>query len=453
MAEEDVKPSVQAILNKQPEYFLLYDYYEGDHELKFSTKKLAKAFESVGIYFAENWCAVIIDSVLDRLTLLGWTVLKDKEKTTRLSTFFQNLHIALVADEVHEAANVVGEGFMIMGKQDGFLEAYANDPAWTHVFYDPSNPRKKIRAAKLYMDDGVATLILYYPDKIERYVASRPSGKKDQSLLNWSFTKDGEDIENSYGRIPVFHFRNSQSNKRKIDLDRAIRSMQDAINIFFSNMMVANEFFSMKQRVIISMADPGDLKNKAGENWWIPAGEEGGPQPNVLQLDAANPDAFIKAMDRTSSAMGVVTRTPKHYFFSSGGQDPSGEALMTMESPLVKKTTKRKNNYDVTWLEVAAFALELMGLRVEPENIQSQWGPIPTVQPLTAAQIVKTEGESGIPVKNSLRRQGWSQEDLAQFDKDQAEAQKKSSLALKALQDLRDEGTDNTQPDGSNPDE
>jgi adenylate cyclase len=50
-------------------------------------------------------------------------------------------------------------------------------------------------------------------------------------------------------------------------------------------------------------------------------------------LDRTTLANALTAIDKMASTIAIITRTPKHYFYSQGG-DPSSEALIAMEAPL-----------------------------------------------------------------------------------------------------------------------
>lgn len=432
----DIKPALENLLAKSVLYETLWDYYEGEQELKFSTLKLQKFFSGKGIYFAENWMGVVIDAVLDRLSLQGFSVSKQPQSTELLKQAYNQLKLGLVAFDLHESALVVTEAFYILEKlPDGRLDGYLQDASTCDVVYDSENPNIKKYAIKFwYEDEKTIRVNLYYPTVTERYQAQ--VGKKVK--LSQANFEQLEPSDNPFGIIPVFHFRTSQQGRQKPLLDRALRSLQDAVNIQLSNMMISSEFNSLRQRVIISQSDPSDLKNIPGENWWIPAGDGTGQQASVQELGSFDPTSFIKSIDHLSSAIAAQTKTPKHYFFSLSGQVPSGEALNALESPLVKKTLRFRDNFEVTWKELSAFLLKLAGQTVEPSDITSQWSTVQTTQPKTEAETIKTNVDSTIPLKTSLRRNGWSEDELEQMDKDrQEETKNKTSLTKTILDELR----------------
>jgi hypothetical protein len=145
-------------------------------------------------------------------------------------------------------------------------------------------------------------------------------------------------------------------------------------------------------------------------------------------------------MDKLATSLAIISRTPKHYFFSQGG-DPSGEALIAMEAPLNKKVTKRIRSFSVEWQNFARYLLILENIKdVKRSQIVPTWEPPETVQPKTSADIVKVETDSGIPLVTSLRWRGKTDQDIKQMEDDKKKEKKEmSGLAQDALDKLRAE--------------
>jgi hypothetical protein len=396
----DLERAYKTINDKRPAYDARFAYYEGEAPLKFSTERLRHAFEAFDVYFAENWLGVVINSVLDRLTLKGFSV-SDATANAKLDEIFTRDTMQLTAYDTHEAGLVTSEAYVIAERdEDGVTTSYFNDPRMCHVFYRPDAPKVKDFAAKMWLDEGTNTkrITLYYGDHTEFYQA----GKNTTTARAFTLTASEP---NDTGKVPVFHFRNTR--RGRAEFGKAEASMQDAINKLFSDMMVAAEFTSIKQRVFIGQADPGDVQTFS--DIWYP--DKDG---KVQEIGGADLDNFLTAMDKLASALGAITRTPKHFFYAQGG-DPSGEALMALEAPLVRKTLQRQENYSVAWKELAAYLLELEGVTVAPTAITPIWQPVTTIQPLTGAQILQTETSAGVPLKVSAKRQGWGEDEIKQL--------------------------------------
>jgi hypothetical protein len=396
----DLERAYTTINNKRPAHDLRWQYYEGEAPLKFSTERLRQAFESFSVYFAQNWLGVVVSSVLDRLTLKGFSI-PDTTANAKLEEIFTNSNLQLTAFDTHEAGLVTGEAYVIAERdEDGEVTCYYNDPRLCHVFYEADRPKVKAFAAKMWFDEGSDTkrLALYYPDRTEFWQA----GKNTSTARAFTLVTTEPNDTNT---IPVFHFRNTRRGKG--EFGKADASIQDAVNKLFSDLMVAAEFTSIKQRVFIGNADPGDVKTF--EDIWYP--DKDG---KVQEVGGADLDNFLNAIDKLASALGAITRTPKHFFYAQGG-DPSGEALIALEAPLVRKTLQRQENNAVTWRELAAYLLELDGVTVAPTAITPIWQPVTTLQPLTGAQILQTETSAGVPLKVSAKRQGWAEDEVKQL--------------------------------------
>jgi len=84
----------------------------------------------------------------------------------------------------------------------------------------------------------------------------------------------------------------------------------------------------------------------------------------------------------------------------------------------VKRIIRRSQN---TWQRAGAFLLLLeTGERIDPEDIDPVFTPSESVLPKTQADVRKLNVESGIPLKTTLRREGWTDPQLDQMDEDRA---------------------------------
>ena len=457
----DLKLAFETITAKKAPYDLLYAYYKGNHPLKYSTDRLRKAFDKIYVYFAENWIAVIIDAVLDRLNLKGFDIANDAA-SKRLMELWEQYHIHLMADDVHEAATVVGEGYVIAWKEENdkgeeVTDVYYNDPRMCHVFYDPYRPTEKLYAAKMWIDGKTRhpKMMLYYPDRLEHYISQSVISRQESWISSSGGFQpdkaygDNGTEPNEYGVIPVFHFRAGRMSGKK-EIGQTEISLQDAVNKLFADMMVSSEFYTFTQRVIITNADVGDMKNGPGINWVIPAGDGKGQASSVQELGNKSLTPYLEAIDKLAQALAIISRTPKHYLMLTGS-DPSGDALLAMEAPLNKKVKKRMEGYEVEWKSLAIFLLKLEGIDVNAKDVSPVWEPTETIQPKASADTVKTETDSGIPLVTAVRRRGWASDEIKQMEEDMKEQDKrKSGLAQDALNKMRAQGaTDNTNPDGT----
>jgi len=433
----DVKIAYNAILGKSGDYQLLWRYYDGNQPLVYSVEKLQEVFNRKGTTFNENWCAVVIDAVIERLQLSGIVVANSEEMSRRLKGIMSSTELDLEDDPIHLATLVCGEAFLIAWlNAEGEPEAYYNDPRLCHVEYAEDNPHEKLWAAKLWYNERQHFLTIYYPDRLEYY---ETKGKQVTSYKAFVLSED-EALENparnEYGVIPVFHFRRD---RRRISSELVnILPIQDAVNKLIADMMVSAEFGAFRQRYIISNADENVLKSSPYDNWLLPAADKDGQPTQVGQFDATDLKNYIDAIASKVSAISAISRTPHHYFFGQTAA-PSGEALIALEAPLNKKAKRLAGILGRTWQRVAQFLLLLEGVNVELQDIHPVFEPVQTVQPRTEAEIREIAVRTGLPLVTVLRRQGWTEAEIAEMRQDKTDeaAEQQNSLAKALLAQQR----------------
>ena len=447
----DLVVAFEALRAKSADYTTLWNYYDGNQPLVYSSARLRDLFRDINARFSQNWCSVVVDTAMDRINLSRFVVAENETATQALNVLWESTEMTLDSDDAHLAALVTGEAFVIAWtNDDNGIDAYYNDPRMCHVQYDAERPRVVLWAAKWWQEaDRTWRLTLYYPDHFEYYATA--AADVPHEATQFAPLLPGEDVPepfdavvdwialaaNETGIVPVFHLR---LNRRLIkgELTQSITELQDAINKLLADMLVSAEFGAFKQRYIISDADTGDLKNAPNEIWDLPAGDGVGQGTSAGEFSATELGNYYGAIDRLANAVGIISRTPRHYFYGQGG-DPSGEALIAMEAPLNKKVTRHIERFSATWRAFAAFLLVLSGGgEIDPLTITAVFDPVQTVQPRTAAEIREINARTGIPLTTTLRAEGWTDAEIEQMRQDrQAERIAEADLATAYLAEAR----------------
>jgi len=448
----DIQTAIDAMVAKRAPETLFYEYYDGLQPLVYSSTKLREIFHKIDARFIKNICSVVVDSVTDRLILEQLVVDGNETMTADLQAIRESSGLMDDEAQIHEDVAITGEAFVIiwpaqeqpnqvvlpdgtpadistMGGQAGIVvEAFRNDPRMCHVEYEFSNPRRPRFAAKWWEEGDYLRMTLYYPDHLEHYTTR---GKvvndilpDEKAFIPWNDETMDPIVENPFGIIPVFHFRGSR--RKTISQLENVLPLQDTINKLIADMMVAAEYGAYPQRYVISQAGIQNLQNAPNTLWDLVAADQGSQPTSAGQFDAADLDNYLKSIDAFTNDVGVITRTPKHFFYVQGG-DPSGEALIAMEAPLIKKVTKIQTALQPTWRDIASFLLLMMGANKGTAKLWAQYARPETVQPKTEAEIRKLDKETGIPLKSILRNSGYSTEDLALIEADMEEEQQKQA--------------------------
>lgn len=432
MTNPDVKRAFKALDSKKAGYTAYFDYYDGDQPVLYTANRLQQIFKGIDAVFTENWCAVVVDATKARINLSSITV--PPSVADLWQDIWDGSELQLESDDAHESCLVTGESFIVAWPDDdGVPQAYYNDPRLCHVFYSQANPRVKEFAAKWYAEpSGAVKLTLYYPDKLEYYIANRAPSTYS------SFEPDPEEPEalNPYGEIPVFHLRLA---KRTVKSDlKSVIPIQNGINKLLADMMVAAEYGAFKQRYVISNSDTaGKLKNAPNEIWHVPAGDGMGQQSQIGQLEPTDLSNYLGAIDNLSLAVSSITQTPKHFFFNQGG-NVSGEALIAMEAPLNRKALDRIERFTPVWRDLTRFLLKIAGHTVGEFEIDPIFDQPATVQPLTSAQILQTYRSAGLPLITSARWAGRTAQEIEDLKADLiAEKRDQNAALAKALLDAQ----------------
>ena len=425
----DLKTAFDALKAKREDYDLRWDYYHGAQPVNYLHRRVSEIFKGFETNFTANWCAVVVDSLLDKLELVGVTGPKAQDDDSGAAqdppwqapaqAIWRENQLEVEAALAHQMAAVTGEAAVIVTphEETGRPEVYTNDPRMVHVAYDADRPREVTWAAKFWERGSATFATIYYPDALEYYVAPKP-WRDLQSVEAFALYEEAGGIaRHDWGRVPVFHLRTS-ARRVYSDLDSVI-PLQNAVNKLLADMMVAAEFGAFKQRFIISNADTvTQLKNAPSEIWDIPSDPDGRTQ--VGELSAANVDNYLGAIEHMVNEIGGVSRTPRHMFLHQEGGAPSGEALAREEAPLNAKASKRIQLFTPVWRDALGFALELAGQRDAAEVVEPQWGPVGALPPLAEANLVATYTQAGVPLVSALRRAGVSEAEIEQVREEQA---------------------------------
>lgn len=432
----DVQMAVDGLQRKKRGYDLLWAYYDGDQPLVYSSEKLRDIFRGLNARFSENWCAVVVDSLLDRLDLHCPTVTNDPDNSALLADLWAATGMDASAFGVHEDVAVTGEAYVIAWPDvDGTPQAFQNDARMCVAAYDLEDPRQIRFAAKWWITaENHIRLTMYYADRLEYYETRRPfqPGEAPEAAA-FEPMADLPMAANPFGRVPVFHFR---SNRRRAKSQLAnVIPIQDAVNKLLADMMVASEFGAYPQRYVISAAglEP-TTRNAPNEIWDLPAGSTGQQPTQAGQFAATGLNNYLDPINKLSADVGIISRTPRHYFFAQGG-DPSGEALTAMEAPLVKKVKRLQSSLGPVWGDLACFLLEMAGVALAPGCVWAGYEAPETIQPLTQAQIRTQSVAAGMPLATVLKTyEGWTDEDILEMEQDRlAEQMNQQSYAAAVL--------------------
>lgn len=412
----NIKKAIDLITDRRNHYLQAETYYEGTNSEVFPNQRWYRLLTNAGSDFRFNFTRTVVDSVLNRLeiaNIIGVT----PEANAKINTIWEANDMILDADEIHRRALVYGDAYGIVWTDSfGQITIDYNSPLTTVIVYDDENPRTKSFAAKLWQTEDeqgkkVVKLNMYYADRIEKYSMFG----EVENVVSASAFMLNETIENPWGQIPVFHFRTTKQYGRPEHIDAY--GPQDAINKMVVTHMNTVDYQGAPQRYALSgsgnsaefedfeddavAADNlGKLKNGPGELWYLKGIDK------VGEFSPADHKVFTEPVKDFVRQMASITNTPLHYFEKSGNV-PSGEALRTAESPLLKKVEDRQISFGNTWRDLFRFVLAIEGIQ---SDVQVRWQTNESMDSLDAWEVAVKKRVVGVTLEQVLLEMGYDAE-------------------------------------------
>lgn len=436
-AQADLMAGVAALDGSAWDYQRADAYYTGAVPEFFASLRMRRAMARTGIAYRFNFAAIAVDAVAERLKLAAVTCV-DAAADAALRDIWLRNKIALQSRQIIRRACEFGDAYVIVwpNPDDDGVDITYNSPQCVRMFYDVENPLQKSYAVKRWQ---LATkqyrADVYYPDRIERWI-TKP-GAKGNKLGDWMEYSDDDagtwPLDNPFGQIPVFHFRNDQP--YGTPEHKGFYGPQDAIHKLVSSHMAGVDYQAFPQRwamvaadadsteaaaededtFAFALADTGNTVPPMGEarsqftadpgSLWYMRGVTG-----VGQFETADHGNFTEPMLTYLRAGSEITNTPLHRVDPTGDA-PSGESLRTAEAPFVHKVEDRQLSYGDTAREMFEFALLVAGF--PNADVTVRWVPAQTVNDLEGWQTVAAKIACGVPKDQAFLEAGYSDEQVA----------------------------------------
>jgi len=179
------------------------------------------------------------------------------------------------------------------------------------------------------------------------------------------------------------------------------------------DLMVGSEFGSFRQKAIASAGQPRGGFRTGGDRVWATTDTNA----KFFEFGQIDLEPIYKSVESLIGHIAKVTQTPMHYLRTSGDM-PSGEAMKTAESGLVKKIVDRQQNWGWTWADVMAYAVEIESGSRPEEPITPKWQSAETRHDLEQAQTAQLKSILGVPLKQLWGEHfSYTEEQIEEFEK------------------------------------
>jgi hypothetical protein len=462
---EKPDPGVHALINANRAGYLCADeqikryrdYAEGRHSLQLTEdqrKILAGLLENKR---CENLARKIIAEARDRLRFEEWKCsnaavadwlagiykkarLQDRQGKIHFDTLRDGDHgIAVNWDNAKKSVRVYREPWWD-GTEGLFIGYDATDEA-TYAVKD----------WRVILPEGGEAIrrIIWWDDRFERWISTDGGSSWEPYILpddNGVWPQPWVKIDGTPLHIPIVHFKNTGQGEDVYGASELaggvlglIDDVQD-IHYCLSGSARLNGF------PIITIAGvqlrpkaggkPGETEEpKAGPGMILHS-----PSPDTKYgiLQPGDPAGLIAIRREKLQAISVMTQTPVHSI--TGGDWPSGEALLRAEQPAAGKATTQRDTFETAWSTVGHRAVEIQNRfgagpqlteDVDTALIEARFADVERRDPLSQSIVVSNLG-ARISDREALRRMGYSKEE-ADTITDEKDAETKAAVESQQL--------------------
>jgi len=437
---------------RQPEMRRLDDYYSGNHPLPFVTPahqdKLRNEFRQLLEESRTNFMRLVVDVVEERMRVEGFRESARSDITTdqRAWEIWQENQMDSQSQVAILEALVKSVSYLSVWKTPNvdMPTIAVEDATQTIVGYETgSNFTRRAAALKIWQDDVLGERAnVYLPDGIYKFHRGAADGATPATttadeatfgettkggarrrssgtpVVGW-VEIPGSFVRNPIGEVPIVALRNRLRLLLEGESEISdVTSVQNQINGFLFLLALAGYFGAHRQRWAVGaklFSDEGardglDQIDTAIDKLWATENEGA----KFGDFEATDLAGYIKAIEQKVLHIAVMTRTPRHYLVEQG-QSPSGDAIKSAESGLVKKVRRKMRPFGEGFEEAMRLARSFQGLAT-PADSEIVWADpeIRTEAEITDAAIKRFQ--AGLTDRHqALEDMGYTQTQIARM--------------------------------------
>lgn len=427
----------QRLLNRQGHMLRMDNFYRGDHPFPFLTRshdaKLHDEFQRLLEESKSNFMRLVVDATEERLGVEGFRLSPEHDAVSDAGSWelWQANQMDAQVQTAFLESLVKGVSYLSVwadDDEDGFADIAVEDPLQTIVGYEGgSNYRRRECALKVWLDEfsGKRRANVYLPEGIYKYEAASDvptyivPNVRQAIEIPWAPIAEGF-VENPLqGVIPIVPLRNRPRllAEGESELEDVYR-IQGQINGFVFLLALAGYFGAHRQRWAVGLKIMEDSNGKPVEPFDVAIDRlitSEDPKTTFGEFGQTDLKGYIDAIEEKVLHIAVITRTPRHYLIQQG-QSPSGDAIQSAESGLVKKVQRKQRTFGEGLEEAMRLARLYQGKGESPIDSEIVWADPQTHSPGAITDSVVKQYFAGlIPKTIALERLGYSQTQIRQI--------------------------------------
>ena len=415
------------------------DWYNGEHKTDVSNDQ-KDLLEASGIPFSDNFTDIIVDSLIDRLELKGFSFTPENEiadvETTRIS---RKNKLDILNAKLHHICVKLGDSFAILdydmkrkvvsivcNRPDNIRPEYSDENGdileWVSKKWDTSE-------VSIFNPSGakITRLNIYYPNRIEKYYRTVESKNAWTPFMDqatdtlWPVPWVNLETNEPLG-IPVFHFKNKtlDENFGVSEIRKAI-PQQALLNkaLLDLDLVLDKQGYPQRWGTGISSTN-NNSTSEDGNSQSEFDGEPGSvwttPNENAKfgQFESAEVNGMLSAIEVIVMHISATNATPIWLLLNSG-RFPSGESMKMGDSGLSTKAANRAKIFGDTWEGIIRyshmlrniFAVDEVKAEIEEDTlIESIWKDTTPRNEKEAVEVLQGLKELGASNRYCLEQFG-----------------------------------------------
>ena len=420
----------------QTEYRRYDDYYSGKHPVLLASEKWRGLFGRLFTRFSDNFCALVVDAVEERLTVQGFRMgaEEDSEADDDAWRIWQTNQLDAWSQVAHTESLVKGCSYMgVSPFRDEWPAEDAplitvEDAFEVVVRTSTSYRGRRIAALKKWKgDDGEWLATLYLPDEIVKLQQARKNAGERSTWEPRAIPGESWPLVNPLGIVPIIPLVNRPRLRGNGESEIAgVIPVQDAINKLAMDMLVAAEYGAFRQRWATGVEIPMDPETgkpidtyKTSIDRFIST-----PVPDARFGEFGQTDLapYKQAIEMFIQHIASTTRTPPHYLLGQAGSFPSGESLKATETGLVAKAHRKMRHFGEAHEEVIRLAFRAMNdPRGEIIDSEVIWADPESRSEAEHTDAALKKQSLGIPKEQLWEDLGYTPQQIERFKEMQSE--------------------------------
>jgi hypothetical protein len=289
-----------------------------------------------------------------------------------------------------------------------------------------TNFRRRAAALKVWTDEwtGRERANVYMPDGIYKYERTRATDVELPSGVDLSDWREVESafVKNPHNVVPFIPLRN----RPRLDREGAselesVTAIQDRINGQLFLRCLAGYFGAHRQRWAVGLrihedenGNPVEPFDVAIDKLWHT--EQRADEVQFGEFSQTDLSGYIKAIEQDVLHIAVTTRTPRHYLIEQG-QSPSGDAIRSAESGLIKKVRRKMLTFGEGVETTLRLARLFAGEGETPADSQVSWADPEVRSDAERTDAVIKQYQAGlIPWETAMEKLGYDSTEIRRMD-------------------------------------